>query len=200
MKPSVLALAAALVIATAPPAFAQTQPAPAPATTPTPGKGVGAVSSVTTKATVISVDLPTRVVVLEGENGVRKTIVVSDRVRNLPLVKPGDIVTMRYTEALAIQFARRGGTSSGSGVSVTETRAKPGERPGGVRTETITTTAVIVSIDPKKPGGVIRLEDGSLHDVKVKNKDVLRNLKVGDDLDVTFVRALAISVTSTPKS
>lgn len=198
MKPSVAALAVALVAAIALPAAAQTQ-AP-PSQTPTPGKGVGAAASVTVKATVVSIDLPTRTVVLEGENGARKTVVVSERARNLAQVKPGDIVTMRYTEALAVQFARRGGTASGTGVSVTETRAKPGERPGGVRTETITTTAVIVSIDPKKPGGVIRLEDGSLHEVKVKNKDVLRNLKVGDDLDVTFVRALAISVTTTPKS
>lgn len=194
MKPSVAALAVALVAAIALPAVAQTQ------TAPTPGKGVGAAASVTVKATVVSIDLPTRTVVLEGENGVKKTIVVSERARNLPQVKPGDIVTMRYTEAVAVQFARRGGATAGTGVSVTETRAKPGERPGGVRTETITTTAVIVSIDPKKPGGVIRLEDGSLHEVKVKNKDVLRNLKVGDDLDVTFVRALAISVTATPKS
>ncbi len=194
MKPSVAALAVALVAAIALPALAQTQAAP------TPGKGVGAAASVTVKATVLSIDLPTRIVVLEGENGVKKTIVVSERARNLPQVKPGDIVTMRYTEAVAVQFARRGGATAGTSVSGAETRAKPGERPGGVRTETITTTAVIESIDLKKPGGVIRLADGSLHEVKVKNKDVLRNLKVGDDLDVTFVRALAISVTATPKS
>lgn len=51
---------------------------------------------------VQSIDYDTRKVVLQGPNGT-KTVTASPSVKRLRDVKPGDLVTVRFTEALAIE-------------------------------------------------------------------------------------------------
>src|SRR5689334_710571 len=57
--------------------------------------------TVSTKATVESIDKDKREVTLKKEDGTTTTIKCPESVRNFDQIKEGDIVTARYTEAIA---------------------------------------------------------------------------------------------------
>ena len=59
-------------------------------------------------ATVESVDMSTRQVLLQTPDGARATVVAGPEVRNLPQVRAGDSVTVTYQEAIAVQMAQPG--------------------------------------------------------------------------------------------
>ena len=59
-------------------------------------------------ATVESVDMDTRQVLLRTPSGVRTTVVAGPEVRNLAQLTSGDRVTITYQEAIAVQMAPPG--------------------------------------------------------------------------------------------
>jgi hypothetical protein len=69
-----------------------------------PGGVVTDVTEVT--ATVEDIDYAKRQVTVLGPSGKTRVIDVSERVENLEAVKKGDLVVMRYTEALAISVTK----------------------------------------------------------------------------------------------
>jgi hypothetical protein len=52
---------------------------------------------------------------------------------NLPQVKVGDIVKIKFIESVAVEVTKPG-KASGAGTATTIVRAKPGEMPGGIIT------------------------------------------------------------------
>ena len=68
---------------------------------------------------------------------------------NLPQVKVGDLVTVKYYESLAVEVIKPG-TAAGAGQSSAIVRAKPGEMPGGMAARQSTVTATVTAIDKKK--------------------------------------------------
>ena len=96
---------------------------------PLPKASAGEVITMTAK--VISVDVASREVVLEGSNGGRRTIVAGPDVRNLAQVKPGDLVKATYSQAVAIELKKGGSGVRSSDVKEEGTRAKEGETPAG---------------------------------------------------------------------
>ncbi len=72
--------------------------------------------------------------------------------------------------------------------------AKPGEKPAGVAISQKTITATVEAIDTKKPSVTLKGPEGNLVTVKVKNPKHLENVKVGDQVVITYTEALAISV------
>ena len=105
-----------------------TTPLAARAQTPTvdvtsaPGK-VRASGTVKMTATVLSIDMGSRDVLLMDSQGKLHTVNVSDQARNLDQVRVGDKVTAEYTEAISLraQEARR----------CRHCRCSAGERAGG---------------------------------------------------------------------
>lgn len=65
-------------------------------------------ATVEVKATVVAVDLATRDVTLKGPEGKTFVVQAGDAVQHLDQVKPGDVVAVSYTEALAFQVAPKG--------------------------------------------------------------------------------------------
>ena len=60
------------------------------------------------RATVETVDQQTRTVLLRGPTGALLTVHAGPEVRNLPQVKPGDQVVVRYAESVAARIVRPG--------------------------------------------------------------------------------------------
>ena len=152
--------------------------------------------AVTVSATVQSIDLTTREVVLKGEDGKTATVVVPEGIANLDKLKVGDTVKTTYAVAIAAQILKPGEQPSMADVSA----AKQG---GGEIVSARQTSAVlkVVSVDTAANTVTLTGPRGNTETVKVKRPELqekLKTLKPGDDVQITFTEATAIQVE--PKS
>ena len=155
--------------------------------------------TVTTTATVQAIDLDKRVVTLKGPKGNEFDVTVGKEARNLPQVKVGDEVTVKYYEALSAKVYKKGEAPQVEGATEGLARTKPGEKPGGVAGRQMTVTATVEAIDMKKPTVTLKGSEGKLLTVKIKDRKNLENVKVGDEVVLTYTEALAISVEKAKK-
>lgn len=155
--------------------------------------------TVTATATVQAIDLDKRVVTLKGPEGNVFDVTVGKEARNLPQVKVGDEVTVKYYEALSATVYKKGEAPQVEGATEGLARTKPGEKPGGVAGRQMTVTATVEAIDMKKPTVTLKGSEGKLLTVKIKDRKNLENVKVGDEVVLTYTEALAISVEKAKK-
>lgn len=163
-----------------------------------PGKGVVA-GAVEVRAKVLDVDLPNRVVTLKRPDGNVVTVTAGEEVRNLPQVKVGDDVVVRYLQALALELKKGGG--------VRETveredafRAKPGEKPAGGVAREIEFVADVVAVDKKKQIVTLKGAKGRVVDLKLQDPEQIKTVKKGDQVAGIYSEAVAISVEPAPKA
>lgn len=150
--------------------------------------------TVTATATVQAIDLDKRVVTLKGPEGNVFDVTVGKEARNLPQLKVGDEVTVKYYEALSAKVYKKGEAPQVEGATEGLARTKPGEKPGGIAGRQMTVTATVEAIDMKKPTVTLKGSEGKLLTVKIKDRKNLENVKVGDEVVLTYSEALAISV------
>jgi len=149
---------------------------------------------VTATATVEAIDLKTRMVTLKGPKGNTFTFKAGDQVRNLPQVKVGDKVVAKYYESIAVDVKKPGQATPGVTEEQVTARAKPGEMPAGVMANQVTITATVAAINAKKPSVTLKGPEGNTKEVMIKDPKKLENVKVGDQVVITYTEALAISV------
>jgi Cu/Ag efflux protein CusF len=164
------------------------EPAGAPLTS---GKLGG---KVTATATVEDIDVEKRIVKLKDDKGEVTELTVPENVRNLAQVKKGDQVVATYYEALAYDVFKAGTEMPPTANVTASERAKKGEKPGAGVAEATTFSATIVGID--KPNSKVTLKgpEGNTETFKVRDPKKLDVVSVGDQVQITFTRALAISV------
>lgn len=185
-----------------------TAPAAAPAAMTTEkggmvsAKGDAAVSMTlsTLTAKVTAIDQATRMVTLTGPKGNSRTFKASDEVRNLAQVKVGDKVLVEFYEGVVAELDTS--NSPAQGVTVTEgaARAPLGQHPAGAMTQVVSKTVQVVAVDSKR--NTIRFHDvGASADTartldvkKPEFQKMLKTLKAGDKVTVSYFEALAISV------
>jgi hypothetical protein len=155
-------------------------------------------ADVTATATVVSVDQKTREVTLKDKDGRTFSFVAGEKVKNLPQVKPGDLVTATYREGLVYEV-KKGGTASAQSTT-TMAGARPGSMPAGVISQRTTVTVKITAIDPKVPTVTFVGPAGNSYTMKVKDPAMMQGVAVGDTVDVTYVEAYAIKVERAPKN
>jgi len=151
--------------------------------------------TVTVTSTVEAVDLEKRIVTLKGENGEVIELAVSKEVRNLPQLKKGDRVVVTYHEAIAADVYKAGTEMPPGKNAVGAERAKPGEKPGGAVAEVTSVTATIEAIDKPNSRVTLKGPEGNKVSVKIRDPKKLDVVSVGDQVQITYTRALAISVT-----
>lgn len=193
-KVFILAAAAVWMLSLSTGAFAQATKGAATAAQPKVVKERMAVMT----ATVQAIDLKTRIVTLKGPKGEVRDIKVGEEAVNLPQVKVGDLVTVKYYESLAIEVIKPG-TVSGAGQQSAIVRAKPGEMPGGMAARQSTVTATVTAIDKKKGTITLKGPEGKTVVAKAEDPKNLEKVKVGDELMITYTEALAISVEKAKK-
>jgi len=149
------------------------------------------------RAVVESIDQSARVVLLRGEDGTLASVKVGPQVRNLQQVKAGNVVVLQYGQALIAQVMPQGaGKAQLEGAAIAG-RAPKGAMPGAVLADTVTARVKITAIDLQRNMVSFTGPQGGAQTVPVRHPEMqrlLRSLKVGDDVDVTYQRALAIRV------
>jgi len=192
-----IAFAISAILIGAPPLAARAQTATADVTT-APGK-LGVNETVKMTATVVLIDMGSRDLVLIDSQGKMHKVNVSDQVRNLDQVKVGDKVTAEYTEAISLQLKKRG-TADVPPASAEEAmiRSPKGAKPGGAVGRKVTAIATVVAVNPKKQLVTLHGPLGNEYDVQVLDPALLKAVNKGDEVEVVYTEALAISVQSAP--
>ncbi|MGD0102724.1 MAG: hypothetical protein ABSC06_01635 [Rhodopila sp.] len=151
--------------------------------------------------TVESVDQATRQVLFRGPEGGLVTVTAGPAVKNLAQLKPGDKVIATYRQAFAAELAKPGTSAPPLQAAQSTSRAAPGETPGGSHEQMIRVRVKITRIDHKHhvvsfigPAKIERTVD--VDDPDMQN--FLKTLEVGDEVDLTYTEALAVSVEKMP--
>ncbi len=155
-------------------------------------KPVTQAEEVSTVATIEAIDMASRAVVLKLEDGTTDTIYCGPDVQRFNELKVGDRVKFTYRESVVYAIAKPG-TAAPVAEAKLERNA-PTATPGGTLSQSMTATVTVLAVDAKVPSITIKSEDGRTMSSKVRDKKNLEGVKVGDKVQVTFTRALAINV------
>lgn len=150
-------------------------------------------ATLTIKTTIDAIDHEARSITFRDKDGNYETVYAGPEVKRFDELKVGDKVTFRYTASVVVKVAKAGeplGASAESPAIVRET----GEKPGATITQQHTATVLVKAIDPKVPAVTVQTEDGHTVSHQVENKDLLKGIKPGDHVQITFTEALMISV------
>jgi len=161
-------------------------------------KGAMVGASTTVTATVLSVDQASRKVTIKTDSGQTYSFIAGDHVKNLAQVKVGDIITAKYTEAIAYQV-RKSTSPTGATSSTAVTSAPLGSKPAGVVAQQTTVAVTVTAIDTKIPTITFQGPEGNTRTIKVKDPKKLVGVKVGDVVDITYTEAMAVTVTEAKK-
>jgi len=153
-------------------------------------------------ATVNSVDLKKRVVVLKDANGNLAEMNVSKQVNDLEKVKKGDLFVVEHAQAIAIGLtaAPKDANPGVSGVRKVIVSAKGSAKPFEETIDTIFATVKISTIDAKTRVVTFAMPSGEIQKVKVDPSVLeLDKFKAGDDVVVVFVDDTAIGFVTPQK-
>ncbi len=178
-------------------AFAVTATAVAQTAQPADAALVGDVVTVTVR--IEAVDQAKRMVTLKGPEGRVVTMKVSDAVKNLAQVKAGDELVIKHAEAVAVALKKGSGGRSAVTTTLPPQTAPLGARPGMVTAQQTVLVANVTSVDAAKKSVVLQGPEGRYLPLKVKDAALLKDVKVGDSVEVTFVEALLMEVVGPKK-
>jgi hypothetical protein len=153
------------------------------------------------RAVIESVDPATRQVLLRGPQGGMVTVAAGPEVRNFGQLKPGDQVVVTYREALAAELAKPGSSAPPAQMVQRTSRAAPGSTPGAGAEQMIRARVKITGINrqhntvsfigPAKIERTVNVTDPDM-------QNFLKTLKVGDEVDLSYTEAIAVSVEKAP--
>jgi len=192
-------LASALLLPAIPPAFAE-KPAASGGTVVAsePGKAV-ITQAVEITASVEAIDKATRTVTLKGPEGKLVDVVAGPEVRNFDQIQVGDMVVVEYMRALSLEL-KKGGKVRERADNEAALRAAPGQKPGASVARETTIVADVVGVDPKNMIISLKGPKGRVVDLHVQNPDHFKVVKKGDQVEATYVEAVAIAVRPAAKS
>jgi hypothetical protein len=151
-------------------------------------------------ATVEAIDVNTRMVVLRESDGTEFALVVDPQVRNLEQVKVGDRVVSHYRESLGAELVRRGdgsGDTESPSVSTTAARAADGAKPSVTSSTETRQTVRITNVDEKNRIVSFYGSDGLARVLPVRSlqgQEFISKLMAGDEVELTYTEAVAMSV------
>jgi Cu/Ag efflux protein CusF len=188
-------IAAALLATTASATLAQTATVAAASA---PGQAA-VLASERVSATVDAIDQTTRKVTLREADGTLLTFTAGPDVRNLAQVKVGDVVTLSHTIALALELKKTTGGIRERVESEGGMRTAAGQMPGAVMAREIRVVADVTKIDTKNKTVTLRGPKRSMK-LRVDDPKQLAGIKLGDQVEATFIDAVAVTVEHSPKS
>ena len=160
--------------------------------------GISSSETISFRAKVTAIDLGTRMVTLVTPQGKSQTLKVGDQVRNLPQVKVGDTVNVRYHTSVTYVLSPRGTKLPDNSLTAAGARAAPGQMPAAAVGTRIVVTSTVVGVDPAghtlqlidPDGGLIRTADV----LTPEGQQSMKMIKVGDTITGVASETIAIAV------
>ena len=147
----------------------------------------------TVTATVESVDHATRTLTLKLADGTYETLVAPASVERFDAIKVGDTLTARYYDNIVLRVKKPGEKDVDTAEeALTKT---PGSRAGATAAKQRTITATITAIDMKMPSITFSGPNNWKYSSRVQDINALKQVKVGDKIDITWTEALLVGFT-----
>ena len=194
-QPSLIIVAASLVVAFGIPAAAHAEDKAV--MTSSPGKASIAQKRKIT-ATVEAIDVAKREITLKGPKGKIVPLSVSPDVRNLEQVKVGDQLVVTYVEALSLTLKKEGKELRAANAKTDSVRAASGAKPGGAVAEQVKVIADVIAVNPKTHMVTLKGPKQEV-DLYVGDPAQLKLIKVGDQIEAEYTQAVAMAVEAAKK-
>jgi Cu/Ag efflux protein CusF len=149
---------------------------------------------VTVTAKVEAIELQSRTLSIKKTDGTYATFVVPEAYERFNAIKVGDTITARYYDNIVFRKLNPGEKpvdSASAGLTV-----PAGSKPGATGATQRTITTKITALDEKIPSITLSGPNGWVYSSKVQDKALLKTVKVGDMVNVTWTEAVSISVTA----
>jgi Cu/Ag efflux protein CusF len=154
---------------------------------------VGAAQTVSATATITKIDKGSRTVTLKSDKGQEVTVIAGPEVKNFGQLKVGDSVDIEYTEAVAFELKKGGGKPVARTEEEVTRSAKPGDNPAGVQARKVTVVGDVTNVDPATQTVTVRGPKRTV-DLKVRDPEQFKLIAKGDQIQATYVEAVAASV------
>jgi Cu/Ag efflux protein CusF len=180
-RPLSVALGCALSLgaaALAPHAFADTT---------TPVAGAATVKEIT--GTVAVVDKATRKMTIKTPEGVFEVLSIPPEVKRIDQIKIGDKLTVTETEAVLVDIEKGRDAGSMGAIGQTTVDPEPGTKPAGSIVEKLKLYGKVESVDRAASKVTVRGPNQTVT-LKVQDRAILDDLKPGDGVVATYVRAI----------
>lgn len=140
---------------------------------------------------VLAIDKAKREVTVKGGSGVETTFFVGDQVKNLGRLKVGDIVMLNYVSALGLEL-KKDGKALRERVESEQNGTQAAGQPGMTKGRTVKITADVMTVDLERNSLTLRGPKRTV-DMVVEDVALLKEVKVGDQIEVTYMEATVIS-------
>lgn len=171
---------------------AQAQEAPKMATSVQKQPGAIATGqAIELQGKVLAIDKAKREVTVKGGSGVETTFFISDQVKNLGRLKVGDIVMLNYVSALGLEL-KKDGKALRERVESEQNGTQAAGQPGMTKGRTVKITADVMAVDLERNSLTLRGPKRTV-DMVVEDAALLKEVKVGDQIEVTYMEATVIS-------
>jgi Cu/Ag efflux protein CusF len=151
--------------------------------------------TITVTATIEAIDRTTRSLTLKRQDGKLETITVPEDVKRFSELKVGDTITARYYENIVLRVKAPGEPAVDTASESLAPRA--GQRPGATAGAQRVLTVTITAIDPAVPSITVTGPNNWTYSYRVADKAALKQVKVGDRLDITWTAAVLVSADAT---
>jgi hypothetical protein len=146
----------------------------------------------TVTATVEAIELQSRTLTLKKTDGTFTTLVVPESVERFSGIKVGDTVSVRFYDNIVFRKLNPGEKPVDSTTGAVTPGA--GSRPRGTAATQRTITTTITAIDMKIPSITFTGPNKWVYSSKVQDRELLKTVKVGDLVNITWTEALSIDV------
>jgi hypothetical protein len=147
---------------------------------------------ISTTVTVEAIEQSTRTLTVKDDKGIYETIQAGPDVKRFSELKVGDKITVRYYENVVVRLKKPG--EAAVDVDTAALTRGQGQRPAGTAALQRTITVSVTAMDPKTSSVTVKGPNGYVYSRKVEDKKTFAQLKVGDQLDMTWTEAMLISV------
>ena len=157
------------------------------------GQTVTKAAAVSTTATIQAIDATARTITLRDDKGQEDTYTAGPEITRFDELKVGDMVKMTYYESLVFQVRQPGEKPDAATVAAGLTRAKTALPAGSLAVQD-KMTVTVKALDPAVPSVTVTTPDGRTVTRKIEDKKHIEKLKVGDQVDITYTRALLTQI------
>ena len=149
-------------------------------------------------ASVEAIDAANRVLTLKGPRGNVFDLAAGPEVKNFDQIRVGDYLVVRYVQALTMELKKGGAGIRSRTEGERGAAAQPGERPAAGAARRVTVVADVTAVNRKQQTVTLRGPKRTV-ELKVRDPEQFKLIKVGDQVEATYTEAAAISIEPAPK-
>jgi len=144
-------------------------------------------------ASVEAIDAANRVLTLKGPRGNVFDLAAGPEVKNFDQIRVGDYLVVRYVQALTMELKKGGAGIRSRTEGERSAAAQPGERPAAGAARRVTVVADVTAVNKKQQTVTLRGPKRTV-ELKVRDPEQFKLIKVGDQIEATYTEAAAISI------